>query len=279
MFLLPNAVGFLVFTAIPVGAAFLLAFYAWDPLLGADFAGLENFRRLATDEVFHDALFNTVYFTIATVPLSTVLGLVAALLVNQIVRGAVIFRTALLLPFVVLTVATAAVWRWLYRPDVGLINNALATFGVDGPAWLTSSVWAMPALIMMSAWKLFGYNMVLFIAGLQMVPQTLYDAAEIDGAGAWKRFWHITLPMISSTTFFVVIISIINSFQVFDQALAMTGGGPGTATTTLVLYIYEVGFQSFELGYASAIALVLFAAIFVFTVFQFRFQRRWVHYE
>jgi multiple sugar transport system permease protein len=278
-FLLPNLVGFLVFTAIPVGAAFLLAFYDYDLLLGASFAGLENFRELASDEVFRAAFFNTVYFTAVSVPISVVLGLATAMLVNQALRGIVVFRSVFLLPYVTVTVALSLVWKWIYLPDVGLINSALGLLGVEGPAWLTSERWAMPGLILMTVWKTFGYNMVLFLAGLQSIPEHLYDAAKVDGATRWRRFLHITLPMLSPTTFFVVVISVISSFQVFDQALVMTNGGPGTATTTLVLYIYQVGFQSFDMGYAAAVALVLFAAIFVFTVVQFRFQRRWVTYE
>jgi multiple sugar transport system permease protein len=278
-FLLPNFAGFLVFTAIPVGAAFLLAFYDYDLLLGASFAGLENFRELASDEVFRAAFFNTVYFTAVSVPLSVVLGLATAMLVNQALRGIVVFRSVFLLPYVTVTVALSLVWKWIYLPEIGLLNSALGLFGVEGPAWLTSERWAMPGLILMTVWKTFGYNMVLFLAGLQSIPEHLYDAAKVDGATRWRRFLHITLPMLSPTTFFVVVISVISSFQVFDQALVMTNGGPGTATTTLVLYIYQVGFQSFDMGYAAAVALVLFAAIFVFTVVQFMFQRRWVTYE
>lgn len=280
LFLLPNLIGFLIFTAIPVGAAFILAFYDYDLLLGANWAGLENFREMfTTDEVFRAALFNTVYFTAVSVPLSVVLGLATAILVNQALRGVVIFRSIFLLPYVTVTVALSLVWKWLYLPDIGLINSALGAVGIDGPAWLTSQTWAMPALILMSVWKGFGYNMVIFLAGLQGIPDHLYDAAKVDGATAWRRFLNVTLPLLSPTTFFVVVISVISSFQVFDQALIMTNGGPGTATTTLVLYIYQKGFQSFDMGYAAAVALVLFAVIFVFTVVQFLFQRRWVTYE
>jgi multiple sugar transport system permease protein len=280
LFLLPNLIGFLIFTAIPVGAAFILAFYDYDLLLGASWAGLENFREMfTTDEVFRAALFNTVYFTAVSVPLSVVLGLVTAMLVNQALRGIVIFRSIFLLPYVTVTVALSLVWKWIYLPDIGLINSVLGVFGIDGPPWLTSGTWAMPALILMSVWKGFGYNMVIFLAGLQGIPDHLYDAAKVDGATAWRRFLNVTLPLLSPTTFFVVVISVISSFQVFDQALIMTNGGPGTATTTLVLYIYQVGFQSFEMGYAAAVALVLFAAIFVFTVIQFLLQRRWVTYD
>jgi multiple sugar transport system permease protein len=280
LFLLPNLIGFLIFTAIPVGAAFILAFYDYDLLLGASWAGLENFREMfTTDEVFRAALFNTVYFTAVSVPLSVVLGLVTAMLVNQALRGIVIFRSIFLLPYVTVTVALSLVWKWIYLPDIGLINSVLGVFGIDGPPWLTSGTWAMPALILMSVWKGFGYNMVIFLAGLQGIPDHLYDAAKVDGATAWRRFLNVTLPLLSPTTFFVVVISVISSFQVFDQALIMTNGGPGTATTTLVLYIYQKGFQSFEMGYAAAVALVLFAVIFVFTVVQFLFQRRWVTYD
>ena len=241
---------------------------------------MENFRELfTTDQVFRDAFFNTVYFTAVSVPLSVVLGLVTAMLVNQALRGVVIFRSIFLLPYVTVTVALSLVWKWIYLPDIGLINSALGFIGIDGPAWLTSERWAMPGLIIMTVWKSFGYNMVLFLAGLQNIPEHLYDAAKVDGATGWRRFLHITLPMLSPTTFFVIVISVISSFQVFDQALIMTNGGPGTATTTLVLYIYQVGFQSFEMGYAAAVALVLFAAIFIFTVVQFMFQRRWVTYD
>jgi ABC-type sugar transport system permease subunit len=280
LFLLPNLIGFLIFTAIPVGAAFVLAFYDYDLLLGASWAGLENFREMFTvDRVFRAALFNTVYFTAVSVPLSVVLGLATAILVNQALRGVVIFRSIFLLPYVTVTVALSLVWKWLYLPDIGLINSVLGAVGIDGPAWLTSQTWAMPALILMSVWKGFGYNMVIFLAGLQGIPDHLYDAAKVDGATAWRRFLNVTLPLLSPTTFFVVVISVISSFQVFDQALIMTNGGPGTATTTLVLYIYQKGFQSFDMGYAAAVALVLFAVIFVFTVVQFLFQRRWVTYE
>ena len=280
LFLLPNLIGFLIFTAIPVGAAFVLAFYDYDLLLGASWAGLENFRELFTiDRVFRAALFNTVYFTAVSVPLSVVLGLASAMRVNQALRGVVIFRSIFLLPYVTVTVALSLVWKWLYLPDIGLINSVLGVVGFNGPAWLTSQTWAMPALILMSVWKGFGYNMVIFLAGLQGIPDHLYDAAKVDGATAWRRFLNVTLPLLSPTTFFVVVISVISSFQVFDQALIMTNGGPGTATTTLVLYIYQKGFQSFDMGYAAAVALVLFAVIFVFTVIQFLLQRRWVTYD
>lgn len=280
LFLAPNTLGFLIFTALPVVAALVLAFYDWDLLLGAEYVGLENFRRLLfEDDVFRAAGLNTFYFVAVSVPLSAGLGLAVALLCNQALRGITIFRAIFLLPYVTITVAVALVWRWLYHPTLGLFNNLLALVGIEGPSWLVSTRWAMPAIILLTIWKSFGYNMVLFLAGLQGIPEQLYEAATIDGANAWQRFRHVTLPMLSPTTFFVVIISIIGSFQVFDQALVMTGGGPGVATTTLVLFIYQVGFQSFHMGYAAAAAWLLFVVIMVFTLIQFRTQRRWVTYE
>lgn len=280
LFLLPNLIGFLVFTAIPVGAAFVLAFTDYELLLGGGFVALQNFRTLIfEDEVFRAAFINTVYFTGLTVPLSVALGMGAALLANRAMRGVVLFRTSFLLPFVTLTVAAALVWQWMYAPETGVVNFLLGFLGIDGPAWLTSTTWAMPAIIIMSVWKTFGYNMVIFLAGLQGIPEQLYDAAKVDGANSWHRFWNVTVPMLSPTTFFVVVISIIGSFQVFDQAYIMTDGGPGTSTTTLVMYIYQLGFQRFQLGMASAAAAMLFATIFIFTMVQFIYQRRWVTYE
>jgi multiple sugar transport system permease protein len=275
-FLSPNLLGFLVFTALPVFGALALAFTDYDLLLGGRWIGFDNFSRLASDAVFKSALVNTVYFTVVSVPLSVAIGLLAALLVNSAVRGATMFRLIFLMPYVTVTVALALSWKWIYQPDGGLANTILGWVGIDGPAWLTSSTWAMPALILMNVWKTFGYNAVIFMAGLLAIPREVYDAARVDGASAWQRFRHVTLPLLSPTTFFVVIVAIINSFQVFDQALVMTAGGPGTATTTLVLEIYDVGFRSFDLGYAAAIGLVMFACVLAFTVTQFLLQRRWV---
>lgn len=279
-FLLPNITGFLIFTALPVGAALFISFHDWDLLLGREWIGLENFRELLfDDDTFRDVMWNTAYFTFANVALSVAVGLGVAMLVNLSLRGMTFFRSVFLLPYVTLTVALSLVWKWLYLPEVGVINQMLSWVGISGPNWLTSETWAMPALIILSVWKTFGYNMVLFLAGLQGIPEQLYDAAKVDGASGWQRFRDVTLPMLSPTLFFVVVISIIGSFQVFDQALIMTNGGPGTATTTMVLYIYNEGFQAYHMGYASAIAWALFAIVFAFTVFQFQIQKRWVTYD
>lgn len=279
IFLFPNMIGFLIFSAIPIVAALVISFYNWDLLLGANFVGLDNYKQLLTDNVFRAALVNTLYFVIVSVPLAVIVGLGIALLTNRPLPGMNIYRAIFLLPYVTLTVAIALVWKWLYLPETGLVNQLLSLVGIQGPAWLTSSIWAMPALIILSIWKSFGYNMVLFLAGLQNIPQHLYEAAIMDGASPWQRFRYVTFPLLSPVTFFVVVMTTIGSFQVFDQALVMTQGGPGLATTTLVMNIYQVGFQSFHMGYASAIAWVLFAIVFVCTLIQFWFQRRLVSYD
>lgn len=278
-FLAPGLLGWAVFIGVPTIAAFALAFYRYNLLSAPRFIGLRNFEKLLRDDVFHAALINTIVFTFATVALSVIVGLALAVLTNQALKGFVFLRSMLLLPYVAIMAGVAAVFRFIYLPELGVIDGFLGIFGLQGPAWLTSETWAMPALIILSVWKGFGYNMILFIVGLQNIPASLYEAAEIDGASSWRKFRHITLPMLSPTMFFVIVISIIGSFQVFDQAYLMTNGGPGTSTTTLVMYIYQLGFQNFMMGYASAVALVLFLLVFVFSLVQFTFQNKWVHYD
>lgn len=279
LFLLPSFLGFLIFTAGPVVAAGVISLLDWNLFSPPTFAGLRNFARLGGDPTFWSALANTGYFTVASVPLTIVVSLALALLLNQGLRRVAVFRSLLLLPYATITVAVAFVWMWLYIPHDGLVNTVLGLLGIDGPAWLISDAWAMPALVAMSVWKGFGFGMVVLLAGLQAIPQQLYEAARIDGSGRWQTFRHITLPMLSPAMFFVVVTSIIASFQVFDQALVMTNGGPGTGTTTLVMYIYRSGFENYEQGYAAAQSLVLFAFIVVITAIQFVLQRRLVHYD
>ena len=279
-FLLPNLLGFLTFTFLPVVAALLISFTSWDLLQPPEWVGLANYRRLVGDTTFHVVLRNTVLYVLGTVPVQMGLALLVAMALNRRIPGTLFFRTAFFMPVVASTVAVALVWRWIFHADFGLLNAGLYMIGIDDPPnWLASTRWALPAVIIMSIWQQVGYSMVLFLAGLQGVPAHLYEAAKIDGANAGHRFWFITVPMLSSTTFFVLVISIINSFQVFDQAFIMTEGGPANATNTLVFNIYRYAFQFFQMGYASAMAWVLFAIIFVVTVAQFRYQRRWVHYD
>lgn len=279
-FLLPNLLGFLAFTLLPVLAALLISFTDWDLLQAPSWVGLANYRRLAVDPLFHEVLRNTVIYVAGTVPVQMAIALLVAMALSRRLPGTLFFRTAYFMPVVASTVAVALVWRWIFHADFGLLNSFLFYIGIDDPPkWLSSTRWALPAIIIMSIWQQIGFSMVLFLAGLQSVPSHLYEAAKIDGASGFDRFRFITIPMLSSTTFFVLVISIINSFQVFEQAFIMTGGGPANATNTLVFNIYRYAFQFFQMGYASAMAWVLFAIVFAVTVVQFRMQRQWVHYE
>lgn len=279
LFLLPSFIGFVIFTAIPVLAAGGISLLKWNLFSPPTFVGLANFERLFGDPTFWSSLFNTAYFTFISVPLTIVVSLALALLLNQGFRHINIFRSLLLLPYATITVAVAFIWVWLYIPDGGLFNTMLSWVGINGPEWLTSENWAMPALIIMSVWKGFGFGMVIFLAGLQAIPEQLYEAAKVDGASSWTRFKSVTLPMLSPSMFFVVVTSVIGSFQVFDQALIMTNGGPGTQTTTLVMSIYRAGFENYNEGYAAAQSLVLFFFIVAITAVQFVNQRRLVHYD
>ena len=281
LFLAPDLVGTLVFAVGPVLAALALGLFAWDILTPPRFVGLDNYRTLLLDDpVFRTVLLNTSAYVLGTVPLRTVLALFVAIALNQQLHGMSLFRAAFFLPTITSAVAAATVWRWIYEPNFGLLNSLLYAIGVQHPpTWLSSTAWAMPALILLGIWQGLGFQMVIFLAGLQGIPTHLYEAAAIDGAGWWARFRYVTLPLISPTTFFVLIISVIGSYQVFDQAFVLTEGGPGYATTTLVYYIYEYAFQFFKMGYAAAMAWILFAIVFVLTVIQFRIQARWVHYD
>jgi len=278
-FLLPSLLGFLAFLVVPMIASLGISFYDWELLTPPRFVGVTNFLTLVQDTVFRDVLFNTIYYTLGLVPLNLVVSLGLAVWLNTKLRGLTLYRMAFFMPVVTVTVAVALIWRWMYEPRAGVIDVALRAVGLPGPSWLGDTQFAMPALIFMSVWKGFGYNMVLFLAGLQGIPVTIYEAATIDGATAWQRFWRITLPLLSPTVFLAVVLTVISSFQVFDQALVMTRGGPANATNTIVLYIYQNGFEFFRMGYASAIAWVLFGVIFVFTLLQMRLQGRWVQYE
>lgn len=279
LFLLPNLAGFLLFSLLPVLASFGLSFFQWDLLTPPAFVGLKNFRQLFADADFWAALRHTFTFIFGYVPLVTAVGLGVALVLNQKLRLVAFYRTAFFLPVVSSWVAVALIWKWLFNPLYGVVNYLLSLVGVQGPAWLFDEHWAMPAIVLASVWKDLGFVAVLYLAGLQGIPEDYYEAASLDGAAAWTRFWRITLPLLTPTTFFVLIISLINSFQVFDQIFVMTGGGPGGATTVLVEQIYNQAFKYGKMGYASAMSWALFALVFTATFFQMRFQRRWVYYE
>lgn len=270
--------GFLVFILWPVIASFGLSFTSWDLLTPIKWTGLENYKILISDQVFWKVFWNTIYFTVGTVPVGIIISLFLAIVLNQNIKGIKIFRAVYFLPVISSTVAVAIVWQWLYNPEFGLLNYLLNLVGIDGPNWLAGITWAMPAVIIASIWRGIGFNMLLFLAGLQSIPETYYEAARIDGANWWVLFKNITIPLLSSTTFFVVVISIINSFQVFDQIYVMTGGGPARSTSVLVHYLYQNAFQYFKMGYASAIGYVLFFLVFTVTLIQLKRAKNWVFY-
>ncbi len=278
-FIAPQLFGLLAFSLFPVIYAFVLSAMKWDGLGAREFVGLANFNSQLTDEKFQEALIHTFVYTLIAVPGSVVLSLLLALAVNR-VRGKTIYRTIFFLPTITSSVAVSMVWLWLLNGDFGIINVYLReVFSLDPPNWLVNSTWVIPTVALVAIWAGLGFNMVIFLAGLQGIPVAYLEAAQIDGASKWRQFWNITLPLLSPTTFFVTIISIIASFQVFDFVYVMTGGGPGTASTTMVFHIYELAFVKFTFGLSAAAAVILFALIMCVTLVQFWGQRHWVHYE
>ena len=278
--ILPTILGLIVFTASPVLASLYYSFTRWNLLSTPKWQAFDNYIELITeDPLFWITIKNTAYYVLGTVPTGTVLALFLAIALNQKIRFVAVFRTIYFLPVVSSVVAISVLWLWLYQSDFGLINELLRFMGFRGVRWLSSVTWAMPAIMIMSIWHGLGYNIVIFIAGLQGIPQDYYEAATVDGANSWHKFVNITIPLLSPVTFFVLTLSVINSFQVFAQAYVMTRGGPVNATKTIVYYLFQQGFENFHMGYASALAYVLFVIIVSLTLFQFWFQKRWVHYE
>lgn len=274
-FILPNFLGFAILTLVPLVVTFALAFMKWDGFNDPEFAGIANFERMFTNSTFGIAFFNTMYYAAGHIPLTIGASLGLALLLNRKMRGVGFFRTAMFFPYVTSLVAIAVVWNMLFNPEFGPINQFLQWIGIaDPPGWTSSSAWAMPAVIITSVWRDMGYYMVLFLAGLQAIPQEYYEAARVDGANAWQRFWNVTLPSLRPTTFFVLVMVTIASFKVFDLIVVMTDGGPGRATLVLSQLIYREGIRENRFGYSSAISLVLFVIVLLFTVFQFKIQQR-----
>jgi multiple sugar transport system permease protein len=277
LFLAPGLLLFSVFTVFALGFALYLTFHEWN-IIEPDrpFVGFDNYSRMLDDERFRRSVFNTAYYTGATVPLTMVIGLLIAVLLNQPIRGRGLFRTLYFLPVVTPFVVVAILWKWLYNGDFGLFNYYLLKANViDEPVlWLADKDLAMPSVILMSVWSGVGFSMVIYLAGLQAIPQELYEAARVDGAGGWAQLRYITVPLLAPTTLFLMVIGIIGSFQVFTQIFIMTNGGPVDRTTTMVFYIYESAFKFYEMGYASTLAYALFAMLFVFTLIQLRMTRR-----
>jgi len=278
-FLLPELIGFLIFILIPTIASLLLSLYRWDFMSPPQFVGLEHFSQLLTSSLFHLVLWNTTYYTMGTVVPSMVIGLALASVLYQKLRGRTFYRAVFFLPVIIPMVAAGLVWKLLYMPDFGLINYYLRELGLPQHEWLRSPSTAMLSIIIMSIWKGTGFSMVIYLAGLSGIPDSYYNAAKLDGANQWQQFRYITIPLLTPSTFFVLAISLIGSFQVFDQVYIMTGGGPVDSTRTIVQHMYEVGFKWFYMGRASAIAWILFIIIFSVTISQFQSQKKWVSYE
>jgi multiple sugar transport system permease protein len=278
LFLSPTLVIFTAFILFPVFFSFYLSFQKWNMFSGdSTFVGLDNYARMIQSEEFWMVLKNTAIYTFGTIPLNMALSLWVAYILNKKIIGKKFLRTAFFAPVIISPVAAAVIWRWLYDPNFGLVNYAVALVGIDPVNWLNEPTAAMFALIIMGVWKTFGINMVLFSAGLQGIPETYYEAADLDGASKWDKFWRITVPLLSPTTFFIMIMSMISSFQVFDIVYVLTSGGPLGSTKVLVFYVYEYAFKFFEMGYASAISYFLFAILFILTMLQVKYMKSKVY--
>ena len=273
--LAPTVLVTLVFVVFPVFFSLHLSFHRWDILRAAKpFVGLSNFAAMFSDEEFWKALGNTAFYTVGVVPVQAAVALGLALLLNRPIRGRDVYRTAYFMPVITSSIVAAVVWTWIYNPQYGMINTALRMLGVAGPNWLLDPQLALPSVMAMSVWKNVGYHLVIFLASLQSRPRSLYESADIDGAGAGSQFRHITWPLLRPTTGLVFISGMIFSFQVFGPVYVMTGGGPMRSTTVLLYYIYQQGFELRRMGYASAVAWIVFLIIFAFTLAQFRMSRR-----
>lgn len=276
-FIMPNLIGYCIFVFIPVCFSFVLSVMKWDASQAPmEFVGLQNFAQIFGDKIFRKSLINTMEYALLTVVPTLVLSLLLAVALNVKIKGIVFFRTAFFFPYIASIVAVGAVWNMLLQPDFGPINQFLRFIGLTSPPrWVVDARWAMVAIAIVTIWKYTGYYMIVYLAALQGIDSALYEAAGIDGANGWQKLRHITVPMLTPTTFFVLIMLTIQCFKVFDLVYVMTGGGPGNATKTLVNYIYEKAFVSWQLGSASAAAIILFAVVLVITLVQFAGEKKW----
>lgn len=279
LFASPWFIGFLVFTLFPIVASIYFSFTEYDILSDPYWIGFDNYIEMFQwDPSFWKSLWNTFYYVLFSVPLQIIIGLSIALILNADIKGIAAYRTMYYMPSIVPLVASSILWSWMFNPNFGLLTIAVESLGIEAPSWLGDPKWAKPSLILMSLWGA-GGGMIIYLAGLKNIPNTYYEAAEIDGAGVWQRFWKITLPLLTPTLFFQLVMGIIGSFQVFTQAFMMTGGGPNDATLFYVLHLYRNAFQFWRMGYASAMAWVLFAIIMIFTIINWIGSRYWVNYD
>lgn len=274
-FILPNFAGFATLTLVPVITLFYISFTNWNAFGSAGLVGPANFVRLFNDGSFRIAVRNTLVYSLMYIPMTLVVSLGLALLLNSKLKGVAFFRTAAFFPYITSIVAIAMVWNILFSPEYGPINQILRLIGLDNPpGWLTSQTWALPAVALISMWRDSGYYMILFLAGLQTIPRELYEAARVDGANVWRQFWNITLPSLRPTTFFVMVMMTIGSFKILDLVLVLTRGGPGQATLVISQFIFREGFERNNFGYASAAAVVLFLLCITVTIIQFIVNKR-----
>ena len=278
-FVLPSLIGVILFLLVPVVIVLVLSFFRWNFLQPPQWAGFSNFVTMSrNDHVFH-ALLVTAYYVLWNIPIQTAMALGLAILLNRKMPALGFFRALYVLPFMSTPVAMAVVWSWMFNGQSGLINHLLLLAGIHGPDWLGNTQTAIPAVAMVSNWQYAGYNMLFFLAGMQTIPPSLYEAASIDGASAVRRFTRITLPLLSPTMLFVLVTDVIGSFQIFDNVYVMTQGGPGSATNVINYQIYSTAFRNFDVGSASAMSLLLFGVILLVTFIQFRFFRNRTTYE
>ncbi|WP_364142777.1 carbohydrate ABC transporter permease [Paenibacillus sp. LPE1-1-1.1] len=278
LFVAAPIIGFMIFGFIPICYSVYISFTKFDGFSAPDFNGMDNYRQLFEDPLMRKTTINTFYAALG-IPIGMALSLGIAMALNQKIAGINFFRTAFFLPAISSVVALTLLWKWVFNSDFGILNQLLALVGIHGPAWLNEEAWAMPAMIIQGVWGGLGFNMVLYLAALQGVPSTLYEAAEMDGAGGFQKFRYITVPGISPTTFFIIVTSIIGALQDFVRFRIMTGGGPNFSTMTAVYYLFENAFRYMNMGFASAMAWVLGIVIMIITLFNFYLSRRWVHYE
>ncbi len=278
LFLLPAFLPLVAFRLFPMVASFFVSLTEWNLLRPPVWVGIGNYVEVLTDPKFHKALGNTVYYMVGYLPLVLIGALIIAVLLNGRIKGSTFLRGVYFLPVVTSWVVVALLWKWLLSPEGGIVNYLLGLVGIDGPGWWTDPNWAMPAIIIASVWKDLGFNMLILLAGLQAIPEHLYEAATIDGANRWHKLRYVTLPLLTPSILFAMILAMIGAFQVFDQVWVMTEGGPAGATTVVMEQVVKNAFKYGLMGEASAMSWILFAIILTFTVFQLRFQRRWVHY-
>lgn len=280
LFIAPVALGILIFQVYPTLFSLYASFTTWNLISPPRWVGLENYvNLLTTDRFFGKTLWNTSRYTLGVVLPSMVIALFFASLLNQNIRFKHTYRAIYFVPVVAPTVALAILWGWLYEPNFGIINSILRVFGIKGPAWLGTTQWALRSVIMMAIWAGLGFQIVIFLAGLQGVPQEYYEAADIDGANAWQKFVRITLPLISPVTFFVLVTGVIGTFQDFSLVYVLTGGGPAGATQLIVMYLYGLAFRLQKMGLASAVAYTVFVVIVGLTIINFLVSKKWVFYE